>query len=131
MQIPTGISKKEVYIRRAIIVERLASLIGTSVPCKAFGNKKVKFLFDSIDETATRAAKRYEFTLAALQVVKALKNATIVKEDIPHSSKQRKMRFSKVYILNSFLNRIGEVKILVGETKNGLIIHYCITKKQE
>ena len=30
--IPTGSSREEVYIRRAIIVEELSPLIGTSVP---------------------------------------------------------------------------------------------------
>ncbi|MBQ3595883.1 MAG: hypothetical protein II981_10815 [Bacteroidales bacterium] len=31
--IPTGSGREEVYIRRAIIVEELSPLIGTSVPC--------------------------------------------------------------------------------------------------
>lgn len=129
--IPKGISKEDVYIRRAIIVERLAPLIGTAVPCKAFAPKQVYIVFDSIDETATRAAKRYESTLAALRLVEALKNATLEKTNAPHSNKQKKMRFKKVHELQGKLSNIGSVKIIVGERNNGLIIHYCITKKQE
>lgn len=129
--IPTGEGKENVYIRRAIIVERLAPLIGTSVPCRAFKGKRVEFVFDSIDETATRASKRYESTLAALRLVEALKKATLERTDTPHSNKQKKMRFKKVHELQSYLSSIGKVKMIVGERNNGLIIHYCITKKQE
>lgn len=129
--IPTGTSKEDVYVRRAIIVERLAPLIGTSVPCRAFKGKRVEVVFDSIDETATRASKRYESTLAALRLVEALKKATLERTDTPHSNKQKKMRFKKVHELQSYLSSIGKVKMIVGERNNGLIIHYCITKKQE
>lgn len=130
-KIPTGDSKEDVYIRRAIIVERLAPLIGKSVPCGAFHGKKVKFLFNSIDETAARAAQRYESTLAALRVVEALKKSVLVKTDGPHSNKQKKMEFTKVHELSAILKNIGEVKIIVGERRNKRIIHYCITKKKE
>ena len=129
--IPKGDNREDVYIRRAIIVERLAPLIGTSVPCPAFQGKKVEFLFDSIDETATRASKHYESTLAALRVIEALKKAALAKTDAPHSNKQKKMRFKKVHELQSKLSGLGSVKIIVGERNNGLIIHYCITKKQD
>lgn len=37
--IPTGSSREEVYIRRAIIVEELSPLIGTSVPCGMYFTK--------------------------------------------------------------------------------------------
>lgn len=128
--IPTGDTKEDVYIRRAIVVERLAPLIGTSVPCKAFGNKRVEFVFASIDETAAHAAKTYKSTLAAIRIVEALKKATLIKTDAPHSNKQRKMGFKKVHTLNGFLYRLGMVKIIVGEKGNTRIIHYCITKKE-
>lgn len=128
--IPKGNSKEDVYIRRAIIVERLYPLKGTSVPCAAFKGKKVEFLFASIDETATRASRRYESTLAALRVVEALQKATLVKTDTPHSNKQRKMEFTKFHELTTDLRNIGAVKIIVGERKNKRIIHYCITQNK-
>lgn len=129
--IPTGDSKEDVYVRRVIIVESLYPLNGKSVPCGAFKGKKVEFLFNSIDETAARTARRYESTLAALRVVEALKISSLVKTDEPHSNKQRKMEFTKVHELSAFLENIGEVKIIIGERRNKRIIHYCITKKKE
>ena len=128
--IPTGNGKEDVYIRRAIIVERLAPLIGTSVPCRAFKGKRVEFVFASIDETATRAAQRYESTLAALRIVEALKQAVLIKSDNPHSQKQRKMGFVKIYELSAHLKSVGNVKIIIGEKRSTRIIHYCITKKE-
>ncbi len=127
-KIPAGISKEDVYIRRAIIVERLAPLIGKGFPCRAFKQSRVEFVFASIDETATHAAKRYESTLAALRIVEALRNAILVNTTNPHSNRQRKMNFVKVHELNSILDGIGEVKIFVGERKNMRILQYSITK---
>ena len=129
-KIPTGDSKEDVYIRRAIIVERLYPLIGKSVPCGAFKGQQVKFEFASIDETATHAAKYYDSTLAALRVVDALKRSVLVKTDNPQSNKQKKMNFKKVHELSSYLKNIGEIKRIVGERSNTKIIHYCITKKE-
>lgn len=129
-QIPTGDTKEDVYIRRAVIVERLAPLIGTGVPCRAFGGRRVEFVFASIDETATHAAKTYKSTLAALRITEALKNAALVDTTEPHSNRQRKMGFKKVHTLNGPLSGIGSVKIVVGEKGNARIIHYCITKKE-
>lgn len=127
--IPTGIGKDAVYMRRAIIVEKLMPLIGTSVPCKAFKGRKVYIRPLSIDETATRAAQRYESTIAALHLVEALRKATLVKTTAPHSRKQEKLRFVKVHELSASLRDIGDVKIIVGEQNNKRVIHYCITKK--
>ena len=131
MTIPTGTTKEDVYVRRAIIVERLYPLIGTSVPCRAFGKRKVNFVFSSIDETATHAARTYKSTLAALKIVEALKNAAIIDTTNPHSHKQKKMGFDRIHILSSRLPRVGMVKIVVGERKNEKIIHYCITKLEQ
>lgn len=129
--IPKGTDKESVYIRRAIIISQLSVLIGKSVKCPALGKDvKVEFLFNSIDETASRAAKSYESTLAALKVTEAIRNAIFVKTDKPHSAKQEKMNFVKVHELKSLLKGIGEVKIIVGERKNKRVLHYCITKKQ-
>ena len=81
--IPTGSSREEVYIRRAIIVETLSPLIGTSVPCGAFKGKSVEILYNSVDETATRESQRYESTLAAIRLVEALRESSLVRIDIP------------------------------------------------
>lgn len=127
--IPTGSSREEVYIRRAIIVETLSPLIGTSVPCGAFKGKNVEILYNSVDETATRASQRYESTLAAIRLVEALRESSLVRIDIQKDKQKKKMYFTKVYELKATLTNLGEVKIIVGERNNKRMIHYCITKK--
>ena len=96
IKIPKGITKEEVYERRAIIIEELQHLIGTAVRCKALKNQLVHFDFYSIDETATHASKKYESTLAALNVTKAISNAVYIRRDKPHSKNQIKMRFNEI-----------------------------------
>mgnify|MGYP003298757626 CR=1 FL=1 len=128
--IPTSDSPEDVYLRRAIIVERLSRLIGKTLSCAAFPGKQVEVNGASIDETATRASRRYLSTLAALRLPEALKKAQIVNVDQTHSNKQRKMGFVKIYILRTALQEIGNVKIVVGERKNKRIVHYCITQKK-
>lgn len=116
--IPKGNSEEDVNKRNEIIVECLLPLINKHVDCNAFVKDKVKFEFRSIDETACHASKRYESTLAALRIEEALKNAVFVKRDVPKSQKQKKkMGFTKIYELKSFLEDLGEVKIIVGERK--------------
>jgi hypothetical protein len=129
IKIPKGITKEEVYERRAIIIDKLQHLIGTSIRCKALKNQLVHFDFYSIDETATHASKKYESTLAALNVTKAISNAVYIRRDKPHSKNQIKMRFKEIVELSAELKDIGIVKIIVGQRRNKKFVHYCITKK--
>lgn len=129
IKIPKGITKEEVYERRAIIIEELQHLIGTAVRCKALKNQLVHFDFYSIDETATHASKKYESTLAALNVTKAISNAVYIRRDRPHSKNQIKMRFNEIVELAAELKDIGIVKIIIGQRRNKKYVHYCITKK--
>ena len=86
-------------------------------------------LYNSVDETATRASQRYESTLAAIRLVEALRESSLVKIDIPKDKQKKKMYFVKIYELKAILTNLGEVKIIVGERNNKRMIHYCITKK--
>jgi hypothetical protein len=129
IKIPKGITKEEVYERRTIIIEELQHLIGTAVRCKALKNQLVHFDFYSIDETATHASKKYESTLAALNVTKAISNAVYIRRDRPHSKNQIKMRFNEIVELAAELKDIGIVKIIIGQRRNKKYVHYCITKK--
>jgi hypothetical protein len=129
IKIPKGITKEEVYERRTIIIEELQHLIGTAVRCKALKNQLVHFDFYSIDETATHASKKYESTLAALNVTKAISNAVYIRRDKPHSKNQIKMRFNEIVELAAELKDIGIVKIIIGQRRNKKYVHYCITKK--
>ncbi len=128
--IPQGTDKESVYIRRGIIVANLYPLVRTSVPCKAF-KKEVGFILNSIDETATHAAKSYLSTLAALRVVEALGKSELVATHVAKSKKQIKLNFKKVHELKAELSGLGTVKIIVGERAKGRVLHYCITKKSE
>ena len=128
--IPIGRCREDVYARRTIIVESLSPLIGTSVPCGAFSGQGVEILYNSVDETATRAAQRFESTLAALRIVEALEKSSLVKTDIPNTKQKKKMYFVKIYELKATLADLGDVKIIVGERNNKRIIHYCITHKK-
>ncbi len=128
--IPLGNCREDVYTRRTIIFESLSPLIGKSVPCGAFNGKNVEILYNSVDETATRASQRYESTLAALRIVEALEKSSIVKTDIPNTKQKKKMYFTKIYELKATLTNLGDVKIIIGERNNKRIIHYCITHKK-
>ena len=86
-------------------------------------------LYNSVDETATRASQRYESTLAAIRLVEALRESSLVRIDIPKDKQKKKMYFVKIYELKAILTNLGEVKIIVGERNNKRMIHYCITKK--
>ena len=86
-------------------------------------------LYNSVDETATRASQRYESTLAAIRLVEALRESSLVKIDIPKDKQKKKMYFVKIYELKAILTNLGEVKIIVGERNNKRMVHYCITKK--
>lgn len=129
IKIPKGITNEEVYERRAIIIDKLQHLIGTSIRCKALKNQLVHFDFYSIDETATHASKKYESTLAALNVTKAISNAVYIKRSRPESRKQHKRGFEEMIELSSKLIDIGYVKIMIEQKKNKKLMHYCITKK--
>ena len=127
--IPAGNSKEDVYARRDYIVNKLQHLIGKSIRCKALQGQKVHFDFYSIDETATHAAKRYESTLAALKVTKAISNAKRVSSSKVKSNRQKKLGFVLMVELSAELKGLGEVKIIVGRKLNKQYLHYCITKK--
>ena len=128
--IPIGSCREDVYARRNIIVETLSPLIGMSIPCGAFNGKGVEILYNSVDETATRAARSYNSTLAALRIVEAIEKSSFVKIDIPNAKQKKKMYFVKIYELKATLADLGDVKIIVGERNNKRIIHYCITHKK-
>lgn len=67
-------------------------------------------------------------TIAALNVLRLIKNATFVEMDIPQSNKQKKtFQFIFVFILKSYLIGYGDVKILVGVQEIGRFLHYSVT----
>ena len=97
--------------------DRMEVLTGNPDGCRVSA-----FLYD-------HASKKYESTLAALNVTKAISNAAYIRRDKPHSKKQIKMRFNEIVELSAELKDIGCVKIIVGQRRNKKYVHYCITKK--
>lgn len=131
VRIPRGEEKEDVYRRKEILIRELLPLIGTKVKCPALNNRDVEFIFFSIDETATHAARRYQSTLVALHVKEAIKVAKFVKSDTPKDTRQMsKMKFRKMYELKGVLKEVGEYKLMVGERNNRRVLHYCITSKK-
>ena len=92
-------------------------------------NQLVHFDFYSIDETATHASKKYESTLAALNVTKAISNAKKIGLDRAKSNRQKKLGFVIIVELSAEVKNVGEVKIIIGRKANKQYLHYCITKK--
>lgn len=119
-----------VQARRLFLNKTMKQFIGKSVICPALG-VSVEFTRASYNETIRNAAISKNSTIAALNVLRLIKNAQFVKMDIPLSNKQRQaFQFIFVFILNSYLIGYGDVKILVGAQERGKFLHYSVTIAQ-
>ena len=113
--------------RRYFLNKQLISFIGKKVYCPALG-VIVEFTRASYNETIRNAAINKDSTVAALNVLRLIKNASFNRMDLPHSNKQKQtFQFVFVFILNSYLIGYGDVKILVGAQERGKILHYSVT----
>ncbi len=86
-----------------------------------------------MDETRRHAAKRYNSTLAVLQLDTILKKAKRIGNPLPvkQGSKNQKV-FSKILKMECKLEEIGTVKLLVGIKKTtSEKIQYCITTLEQ
>ena len=116
--------------RRLFLNKEMKQFIGKSVLCPALG-VTVEFTRASYNETIRNAAISKNSTIAALNVLRLIKNARFVKMDIPISNKQRQtFQFIFVFIPNSHLIGYGDVKILVGAQERGKFLHYSVTIAQ-
>lgn len=119
-----------IHGRRLFLNKQTKQFIGKSVVCPALG-VIVEFTRASYNETIRNAAISKNSTIAALNVLRLIKNARFVKMDIPLSNKQRQtFQFVFVFILNSYLIGYGDVKILVGAQERGKFLHYSVTIMQ-
>lgn len=113
--------------RRLFLNKEMKPYIGKSVHCPALG-VDVEFTRASYHETIRNAAISKNSTIAALNVLRLIKNATFVEMDLPQSNKQKKtFQFIFVFILNSHLLGYGDVKIIVGAQERGDFLHYSVT----
>ena len=126
MEIPQGNSREEVKLRDQIINDFYAGWIAEN-PEKKMWNEDlqdyilVKYL--SITETAEKAARQYESTLAVMRLSELLTKSKKVAEVPPKKGTKNQKPFLKMYIM-----QLDNIKMIVGLQKStGDKVQYCIT----
>ena len=126
MIIPQGNSREEVKQRDQIIKDFYAGWIAEN-PEKKMWNEDlqdyilVKYL--SINETAEKAARQYESTLAVMRLSELLAKSKKVAEVPPKKGTRNQKPFLKMYIM-----QLDDIKMTVGLQKStGDKVQYCIT----
>ena len=126
MKIPQGNSREEVKQRDQIIKDFYAGWIAEN-PEKKMWNEDlqdyilVKYL--SITETAEKAARQYESTLAVMRLSELLTKSKKVAEMPPKKGTKNQKPFLKMYIM-----QLDNIKMTVGLQKStGDKVQYCIT----
>ena len=126
MEIPQGNSREEVKLRDQIIKDFYAGWIAEN-PEKKMWNEDlqdyilVKYL--SITETAEKAARQYESTLAVMSLSELLTKSKKVAEVPPKKGTKNQKPFLKMYIM-----QLDNIKMTVGLQKStGDKVQYCIT----
>ena len=126
MEIPRGNSREEVKLRDQIIKDFYAGWIAEN-PEKKMWNEDlqdyilVKYL--SITETAEKAARQYESTLAVMRLSELLTKSKKVAEVPPKKGTKNQKPFLKMYIM-----QLDNIKMTVGLQKStGDKVQYCIT----
>ena len=126
MEIPQGNSREEVKQRDQIIKDFYAGWIAEN-PEKKMWNEDlqdyilVKYL--SITETAEKAARQYESTLAVMRLSELLTKSKKVAEVPPKKGTKNQKPFLKMYIM-----QLDNIKMTVGLQKStGDKVQYCIT----
>ena len=126
MEIPQGNSREEVKQRDQIIKDFYAGWLAEN-PEKRMWNEDlqdyilVKYL--SITETAEKAARQYESTLAVMRLSELLTKSMKVAEVPPKKGTKNQKPFLKMYIM-----QMDNIKMTVGLQKStGDKVQYCIT----
>jgi hypothetical protein len=126
MKIPQGNSKEEVKQRDQIIKDFYAGWIAENPEKKMWNDDLqdyilVKYL--SITETAEKAARQYESTLAVMRLSELLTKSKKVAEVPPKKGTKNQKPFLKIYIM-----QLDNIKMTVGLQKStGDKVQYCIT----
>ena len=126
MEIPQGNSREEVKQRDQIIKDFYAGWIAENPEKKMWNNDLqdyilVKYL--SITETAEKAARQYESTLAVMRLSELLTKSKKVAEVPPKKGTKNQKPFLKMYIM-----QLDNIKMTVGLQKStGDKVQYCIT----
>ena len=126
MNIPQGNSREEVKLRDQMIKNFYAGWIAENPEKKMWNDDLqdyilVKYL--SITETAEKAARQYESTLAVMRLSELLTNSKKVAEVPPKKGTKNQKPFLKMYIM-----QLDNIKMTVGLQKStGDKVQYCIT----
>ena len=126
MKIPQGNSREEVKQRDQIIKDFYAGWIAENPEKKMWNDDLqdyilVKYL--SITETAEKAARQYESTLAVMRLSELLTKSKKVAEVPPKKGTKNQKPFLKIYIM-----QLDNIKMTVGLQKStGDKVQYCIT----
>ena len=126
MKIPQGNSREEVKQRDQIIKDFYAGWIAENPEKKMWNDALhdyilVKYL--SITETAEKAARQYESTMAVMRLSELLTKSKKVAEVPPKKGTKNQKPFLKMYIM-----QLDNIKMTVGLQKStGDKVQYCIT----
>ena len=126
MNIPQGNSRAEVKLRDQMIKNFYAGWIAENPEKKMWIDELqdyilVKYL--SITETAEKAARQYESTLAVMRLSELLTKSKKVAEVPPKKGTKNQKPFLKMYIM-----QLDNIKMTVGLQKStGDKVQYCIT----
>ena len=126
MKIPQGNSREEVKQRDQIIKDFYAGWIAENPEKKMWNDDLqdcilVKYL--SITETAEKAARQYESTLAVMRLSELLTKSKKVAEVPPKKGTRNQKPFLKMYIM-----QLDNIKMTLGLQKStGDKVQYCIT----
>ena len=125
MNIPQGNSREEVKLRDQMIKDFYAGWIAENPEKKMWNDDLqdyilVKYL--SITETAEKAARQYESTLAVMRLSELLTKSKKVAEVPPKKGTRNQKPFLKMYIM-----QLDNIKMTVGLQKStGDKVQYCI-----
>lgn len=126
MEIPRGNSREEVKIRDQIVKDFYAGWIAENPEKKMWNDDLQDFIivkYLSITETAEKAARQYESTLAVLRLSELLTKSKKVAEVPPKKGTKNQKPFLKMYIM-----QLDNIKMTVGLQKStGDNVQYCIT----
>ena len=132
MNIPTGTRKEDFKAREEIITSFYAEWSRNNPEHRVFNDSLSNHIivdYSSLNETRRHAAKRYQSTLAVLQLDTILRTSKQVGKPLPiKSGSKNQKKFSKMIRLECQLEGIGKIKLLVGvKKKTGELVQYCIT----
>ena len=126
MEIPRGNSREEVKIRDQIVKDFYAGWIAENPEKKMWTDDLQDFIivkYLSITETAEKATRQYESTLAVMRLSELLTKSKKVAEVPPKKGTKNQKPFLKMYII-----QLDNIKMTVGLQKStGDNVQYCIT----